>query len=438
METRFKKKHDIIIGAGVTGLSAGIASGFPVFESLSVPGGICSSYTLMPRENKRVFETSENDESYRFEFGGGHWIFGGDSSVKHFLRTKTPLAIYERRSSVFFQKFNHYVPYPIQNNLCFMGNDIASKALAEMMLPSGVIRTMKDWLLQCFGSTLCEKFFFPFHSLYTADLYDKIAPQDAYKSPVDIPKAIKGAFEVAEEVGYNVTFVYPREGLAVLAQKMADKCDVRYSKCVVEIDCRNHVVLFDDGTQIAYDNMISTLPLNKAVELSNISLEAIPDPYTSVLVLNIGAVRGKRCPDDHWLYISESESGFHRVGFYSNVDKSFLPRSSRERNDRVSIYVERAYPGGQKPTKDETAQYTKDVLMELQHWQFIEEVDVADPTWIEVAYTWSWPKSRWKETALKELEKHGIFQVGRYGRWSFQGIADSIRDGFYVGAALKK
>jgi hypothetical protein len=27
--------------------------------------------------------------------------------------------------------------------------------------------------------------------------------------------------------------------------------------------------------------------------------------------------------------------------------------------------------------------------------------------------------------------------VGRYGRWIFQGIADSLRDGLFVGAALR-
>jgi hypothetical protein len=27
--------------------------------------------------------------------------------------------------------------------------------------------------------------------------------------------------------------------------------------------------------------------------------------------------------------------------------------------------------------------------------------------------------------------------VGRYARWSFQGTADSIKDGFYAGASLR-
>jgi len=38
---------------------------------------------------------------------------------------------------------------------------------------------------------------------------------------------------------------------------------------------------------------------------------------------------------------------------------------------------------------------------------------------------------------LKVLEEHDIQMVGRYARWVFQGISDSLRDGLYVGAASR-
>lgn len=43
-----------ILGAGVTGLAAGIASGLPVFESVESPGGICSSYYICPGTKERL------------------------------------------------------------------------------------------------------------------------------------------------------------------------------------------------------------------------------------------------------------------------------------------------------------------------------------------------------------------------------------------------
>jgi protoporphyrinogen oxidase len=219
---------------------------------------------------------------------------------------------------------------------------------------------------------------------------------------------------------------------------MAEFCDIRYGKMIVKIDATKREVCFSDGSGLKYESLISTLPLNKMLTLTGLAADAEPDPYTSVLVLNIGAVKGDRCPSDHWLYIADTVSKFHRVGFYSNVDRSFLPRSARERADRVSIYVERAYEGGLRPSVSEVAEYSKAVAGELKGWGFVKDIEVIDPTWIDVAYTWSWPDSRWKQQALKLLEEHDVSQVGRYGRWVFQGIADSIRDGFFVGASLKE
>ncbi len=426
-----------ILGGGITGLAAGIASGLPVFEAAAAPGGICSSYYVYPNSKERLANAPQDEEIYRFEIGGGHWIFGGNSTILQFIKHLTPVKSYPRKSSVYFCEQNLYVPYPLQNFLRYLEPDIIAQALEEMTRPKKTPRTMKEWLKQSFGNTLCEKFFYPFHELYTAGLYKKIAPQDAYKSPVNLELAIRGALDNTPAVGYNTTFVYPVEGLNVLAQRMGKQCDIRYGKKVVKIDVQQKEVYFTDDSSVTFDKLISTLPLNKMIEITGLEIDAFPDPYTSVLVLNIGAIKGDRCPEDHWLYNPDAKSGFHRVGFYSNVDCSFLPKSSREKGDRVSIYVERAYVGGVMPTESEIADYAQAVVKELQEWGYINEAEVVDPTWIDVAYTWAIPNSPWRQTALKALEEKDIYPVGRYARWVFQGIADSIRDGFIAGASFK-
>jgi len=170
--------------------------------------------------------------------------------------------------------------------------------------------------------------------------------------------------------------------------------------------------------------------------MAGLTVDEPPDPATSVLVLNLGARRGPRCPDDHWLYHPRTRAGFHRVGFYSNVDDSFLPRSARDNRDRVSIYVERSFRAGQRPSEAESQRYAQAVVSELSDWGFIGDVEVVDPTWIDVAYTWGMPGSQWKAKAIASLQSHDIYMVGRYARWTFQGIAESIRDGFYAGASF--
>jgi protoporphyrinogen oxidase len=413
----------LILGGGVTGLAAARRSGFPVYEARPEPGGICSSYYL---------------QGYRFERGGGHWLFGGDPQILDLIRQLVPVQSYKRHSAVFFCKKNLFVPFPLQYHLSFLGHQTASQAVAEMSASEQKTPvTMRDWLYDRFGSTLCELFFAPFHERYTAGLWEKISPQDDYKTPIRMEAVRQGALGAATaDAGYNVQFLYPQDGLDALVARLAPSSLVHLGCEVTFIGVAERTVHLADGRTLPYDDLLCTLPLCKMGPLTGLKLGQ-PDPYTSVMVLNLGALKGKLCPSYHWLYLPNSESGFHRVGFYSNVEPSFLPAQARsDRKERISLYIERAYPGGEKPSPEETASFVRSTIAELQRWQFIEEVEVADPTWIDVAYTWSIPESHWKETALAALESHGIHPVGRYGRWVFQGIADSIRDGLALGATF--
>ena len=432
----------LILGGGMTGLAAGIASGLPVLEAEDQPGGICLSYYMRPNSAAPYSEPlavgADVDETYRFENGGGHWIFGGDPVVLEFVRSLMPMHTYGRKSSVYFPDSGAYVPYPIQNNMRHIDQQLAVRALDEMASPGPMGPTMETWMDACFGKTLGELFFKPFNNLYTAGLYTRIAPQDGYKSPVNFSLALKGAFDAAPAVGYNMTYLYPEGGLNRLARLMAAHCDIHYGKRVTRFATDTREVVFGDGTRRGYRRLLSTLPLTSALAMAGLTVPSEPDPYTSVLVLNIGAVKGERCPEDHWLYIPHSDSGFHRVGFYSNVDHAFLPASARASGNRVSIYVERAFLPGARPNAADTQTYCAAVVAELQRWGYIGAAEAVHPTWVDVAYTWSWPNSPWQRQALRALEAVGIYQVGRYGRWIFQGIADSIRDGFIAGSSFKR
>ncbi|MEM5807227.1 MAG: FAD-dependent oxidoreductase [Candidatus Aenigmatarchaeota archaeon] len=436
------KNRIYILGAGMTGLSAGVISGIPIFEAGEYPGGICSSYYMLPYSKDRLHEKPEDGEVYRFEIGWGHWIFGSEGLIQKFIRNFVSLKSYQRKSSVYFPDKDLFVPYPIQNHLRYLGKEITSKAVYEILdslNKSKNFATLSEWLEVNFVKTLCELFFYPFHKLYTTDLCTYIASQDHMRSPVNVKDIIQGKFSDVSPAGYNTTFVYPEEGLEVLARRMAERCNVNYGKKVIKIDTKEKTLYFEDGSHVGYDILISTIPLNKVIELANFSseLQSKSEPYASVLVVNIGGKKGENCPKDHWIYIPYSKTGFHRVGFYSNVDKSFVPKSVQDLDKHVSIYVEKAYIGGEKPSEEEVSELVKDIIEELIDWVWINEVEVVDPTWIDVAYTWSWVGSNWKTEAIKLLEMYGIYQVGRYGRWHFQGIADSIKEGFIAGSILK-
>jgi protoporphyrinogen oxidase len=415
-----------VIGAGVTGLAAGAASGASVFEQSDGPGGICRSYYVRTGTDQPLATSTAVDDAYRFEVGGGHWIFGGNPDVMSLLEQLAPLRTYTRSAAVRLGVLGRTVPYPLQGHVEQLGAGVAEKAAREIAQQPPLTEdspTLSAWLEHSFGPSLCKLFFFPFHDRYTAGLTGSIAPQDGFKTP-----PVGGG-------GYNATFRYPVGGLDRVAAGLGQRCDVRYGKQVVGIDTKEQVLQFSDASEHGYDRLLSTLPLHVALTAAQLHVDDEPDPHTSVLVLNLGGERGPACPDVHWQYEPDSVSGFHRIGFYSNVEPDFLPVGRRS-GSHVSMYVERAFPGQGRDVPVDVDGYTAAVIAELQDRGYIGRVEAVHPSWVDVAYTWRTPGSHWRPRALEVLAGAGIEQVGRYARWHFQGIADSLRDGAAAGRAL--
>lgn len=421
-----KSSKGYIIGAGMTGLAASYESGATALEAASEPGGICRSYI----EQSPV-------GGYRFEIGGGHWVFGGDPFLNRFLAGFGEWRSYQRRSAVYFPDTGILAPYPLQNNLSALGPAMAAQCLEEIRQEKKATPgTMAEWIEHQFGPTLTRLFFGPFHELYTAGLWTAIAPQDSFKTPLNLEQIAKGAAgEPVADAGYNQTFLYPAAGLDGFVDSLASRAQVETGARVSRIDGIQRQVELADGRVLPYEWLLATAPLDEVVRLAGVELDEKPDPSTAVLVVNLGGRKGPKCPNEHWIYVPRSRSGFHRVGFYSNVDRSFLPEGTE---DRASLYVERSYVRGRRPAEAEMERYITAVGEELREWGFIETVEVSAANWVETAYTWSMPGSAWKASAVARLNKLGVYTAGRYGNWKFQGIADSLREGLLAGAMLRQ
>jgi protoporphyrinogen oxidase len=426
----------------MSGLGAALASGLPVYEAAPRPGGVCHSYYRAPDGSPRDPLTDDVSNCFRFEPAGGHWLFGVSDAALDRLAGFCRLRKYARQAAVFFPQEGRCVPYPLQDNLRYLDPRLRDCVLAELRScrpPAGTgTPSFKDWLLASFGPTLCELFFFPFNDRYTAGLFHRVAPQDLYKSPIDLERVLQGAFRPAPDPGYNCVFYYPEGGLDKLVRALSAGSRVHLGRRVSRIDTARRVVWFSEGESITYDRVVSTIPLDRMVRLCGVRCASVADLATAVLVVNVAARRGDRCPPYHWVYVPSSKSGVHRVGFYSNVDASFLPARDRGWDGVVSVYAERSYLSGSEPTSEDLARAADAIVDELREWGFIEEVLVLDPTFTDPAYTWSWPGSGWAEEAIGRLAARGIHQIGRYGAWRFQGMMASFEEGFAAGRAVAR
>jgi protoporphyrinogen oxidase len=424
----------IILGAGMSGLGAAISSGLTVYEANGQPGGTCFSYYVDTFGN-RVENSTNISECFRFEPAGGHWLFGVSEKILSYLKQFSGFKAYRRRAEIYFPKERKFIPFPVQENLRYFDEPLKKKILEEILSSNAYseVHSFKEWLLKSFGPSLCELFFFPFNERYTAGYYEQIVQQDLYKSVINKDKVLKGASSIGTDEGYNTIFYYPENGLDKFIHKLSTKAHIHYNHKVIRIDTEKRIVHFSNGNKVTFKKIISTIPLQRMLELSNLKCSCPTDPVTAVLVINIGAYKGNNCPSVHWVYIPHANSGIHRVGFYSNVDRSFLPHKYRANENIISLYVEKSYRLDKIPNKSETDQTVCDVIDELKAWKFIEKELVVDSVFTEIAYTWSWLNSDWRTEGIKMLEDKGIQQVGRYGAWKFQGMINSFEEGFTVG-----
>lgn len=352
-------------------MAAGIKTGATIYEATDKAGGICTDY---------------EKDGFKFSNGGPHWIFGKDKGLEY-IKSLVEVKEYERSAGVYY---NHTFPYPIQ----------MITSAPRFYYKNG----MKERMNNIFGGELCSLFFDPFNEKYTAGLYNQIIPQDEYKSP-------------KTGSGWVSTFCDPVGGLSTLVDKMANQCDIKYNNKAWLIDWSNKRISFNPGKYESYDRLISTIPLNKLMELCG---QKVNLPYTSVLVINIGAEPGINLPKEHWLYIPFCKSGFHRVAFYTNVDKSKAPHG------KVGLSVEIAFMGG-----IDSYETTKNVLRELTSWRWIGNIDTYHIDIVNCAYTWQYNKED-VPNAIQWLKERDIISTGRYGKWKFQGLSQSIEDGFNV------
>jgi protoporphyrinogen oxidase len=424
--------ESVILGAGPAGLGLASVTGWPILEARTHPGGICSSY-YVSRTGAPVPGWQPNADCYRFEHGGGHWLFGLNDEMGHFLAAQSELEYFERDSAVFFANDARVVPYPIQQNLDYLPLEAAHAAQREIAAAAGFPSSLADislaqWLQARYGPTLCRLFFTPFHDLYSCGLQNRISAQDEHKSPIPTGTPASGTS------GYNARFAYPKRGLDDLFRRLAAECAIYYESQVTHIDVQDHLLTVAGGARVRYGQLFSTLPLSTMLEYTNLQCRAEPDPSIAVHVLNIGGRKGPRCFKNHWVYLPHSRSGFHRVGFYSNVDTRFLPESVREGDTHVALYVERCFlESAEAPAN---SRYESEVIKELKSWQVLESVEVVSSSVVPIGYTWSWLGSSWKCEAFQTLERAGIVQLGRYGRWKFQGIGDSLAEGMRLGKEL--
>jgi protoporphyrinogen oxidase len=419
------KKRIIVIGGGLAGVSAGyhLTQYDPiVLEKEPALGGLCRSFT---------------QDGFTFDCTG-HLIHLRNAYTKELVSRLLPDAFnaHERRAAIYSKSTT--TPYPFQANTYGLPPEVVKECVigfVESMKAgtNGGPKNFHDWVLQTFGAGIATHFMLPYNEkFWKQDLRTITSDWVSWSIPKPtLEEVVNGALGLTNKgMGYNPKFIYPKVGgIECLPQALAKPIQrLRTNDPVEYIDPKKKYVRMTSGAEEPYDYLISTLPLAVAYRMlkgSPDTLVAAAEKLHAISVLNINlGIDRPNISDQHWIYFPEDQYIFSRIGFPMNFSGSVAP------NGTSSIYIEITHPRNSTPNVQEAFERS---IVDLQKCGILVQGDrvltrhVLD---IKFAYVvFDQHRQLHLQNLIDYLESRDIFTAGRYGRWDYYSMEDSILSG---------
>lgn len=400
---------DLIIGAGITGLSYALFSGrdYMILEQDSNIGGYCKT----TKRNGFVWDYS------------GHFFHFRDKEIEALVMggvNEADLVEVIKRTCIKYK--DSLIDYPFQKNIHQLSKEELIECLYDLFtIEQSAYNNFKEMLYAKFGKGIADKFLIPYNTkLYACDLntLDKDAMGRFF--PYAEKEEIIRNFKSEDNNSYNSSFVYPKGGAIEYVNSIAHRLDntkIRKNISVVKIDKEAKLAHCSNGEMIKYDRLISTMPFPKLLDMSETSYDKEIYKWNQVLVFNLGFDTKGKDTENHWIYFPEEKYCFYRIGFYDNILSQ----------NRMSMYVELGFD---KDAKVEPNEWLDKVLNDLKQAGFISEnqnlIDyeslLMNPAYVHIN------QHSIQDVLDKKalLEQSDIYSIGRYGSWTYCSIEDNI------------
>jgi len=422
--SRSQQPRVVIIGGGLAGLSAGYHLNEyqpTVLERESSLGGLCRSFS---------------QDGFTFDCTG-HLIHLKNPYTKELIANLLPNAFnaHERLASIYSKQTT--TPYPFQANTFGLPPQVVKECLIgfieTLQANPGSPDNFHDWTLQTFGAGIAKHFMLPYNEkFWKRDLHDVTCDWVSWSIPKPkLEEVVNGALGLTNKgMGYNPKFIYPvNGGIQCLPLALSSPIENIYlNEAVESIDASKKVVHLRSGRDEPYEYLVTTMPLPLTYRM----LKDKPDSLLaaasgldaiSVLNINVGVDR-PNISDQHWIYFPEDEFVFSRVGFPMNFSKTVAPAGTS------SIYIEITHHPDRRPDVEEL--YEKS-LMDLRRCGILQPSDrILTRNVIDIKYAYvvfNEHRQRYLPDLVSYLDSNDIVTAGRYGRWDYYSMEDSILSG---------
>lgn len=410
---------DLIIGAGISGLSyaAKTKNDYLIIEKENEIGGYC-----------RTIYSGE----YVWDYSG-HFFHFQREEIKNYVISQLCdddiLKVF-KFTQIYYK--GRMVDYPFQMNIHQLDKEEFVDCLYDLFAieDNPEITSFKKMLYAKFGKSIAEKFLIPYNEkLYATDL-DKLDVDAMGRFfPYANKEQIIKNFRNSTNNSYNAFFLYPKKGVVKVVESVAShvyKEKIYLNEQLVSIDPNNKIAI-TNKRQIHYDNLISTMPFPKLMDMCKIEYDHSIYSWNKVLVFNLGFDGKGPEKKNNWIYFPDKDLVFYRVGFYDNIIGQ----------DKMSLYVE---VGFNKDVKEiDEKWYLQKVLDDLHKAGFLTDEKLVDYCAIlmDPAYVHITKQSETdKMEKMNTLKENNIYSIGRYGSWTYCSLEDNIHEAFCLAEKL--
>ena len=426
----------VILGAGFSGMSTAFHlrnQDYLILEKESEAGGLA-----------RTIERG----GFLFDYGI-HVLFSKDQYVKDFVAMLLGDNFIAQERNSFCFSHGLLRKYPFQLNLYGLSPEIIADCLIGM---AGKTRhpglhtfNFRDWLKNTFGQGIAEHFLVPYNEKnWSHDLEQMDFKWANERVPApEFNDVVRGAlFPPGPNVGPATDFWYPKtDGVGALSKALAEKVNVRYDSEVVAINPNEKIVILDNGTEISYQKIVSTIPLPHLISAlfpdatDEMRLAAASLVSNVVTTINVG-LKSPTITHAHWIYFSEKIFPFHRVSFPSNFSSNMAPPG------RSSVQMEISSLEPFNKTEQITLMFNSlSQLSDLGLISYVNQDDIAtyDIQTINPAYV-IYKLGYQEHVGLlrSELAKRDIYTCGRFGSWQYINIDESLLRGKEVAERINQ
>jgi protoporphyrinogen oxidase len=323
----------------------------------------------------------------------------------------------------------HWIEHPAQTHLYQVPEPLRGECLASFLSSRDddrEPRNYQDWLDQSVGPVFAKTFPAAYTRKYwtteAANLDTDWIGIRVLKPDVD--DVVDGAKGTLGRSTYYVSgrdARYPsRGGFMAYTHRMAEGADIRYQTRLERIDFGKRGMGFSDGSEIAYERVISTIPLPALIAASADAPDSVRDAAsllrcTNFLRVDVAARHPTR-REELWMYVYDEDKLSVRISTTENFSRHNAPPG------KTGIQVE-VYGSEYRPVPTEHDDVKRRVVDELVEMGLLDGRDAVESVRVTFVPQGNPIFDLNRRAAMAEiteyLERVGVLLAGRYAEWKY-------------------